>query len=167
MDKTVTDLALDVVAPDDAPMLTEQERTLVVSLARGMTLAQAARLAGYTQTTSAKKALERPHVASALGAMRNSLLASLGNAVTRENLTLMLFEAHRNAATATEQIAAIREIGKMHGLYEPERKVVDAHISGAVQHIRQLDDAELVRLAGLSTSDIDIEDADYTEVDDG
>ena len=80
---------------------------------------------------------------------------------TREKLASMLLQSYYKAATATEEIAAVREIGKLQGLYAPETQEVTLNLNNAKQ-LETLSDAELARLAGLDNPAI-IE-GDFEEV---
>jgi len=84
--------------------------------------------------------------------------------ITRDSLNQMLLEAHAKAANATEEIAAIRELGKMNGLYAPQQ-TVNMNLNTEVKSLRQLqqlNDHELLQMAG---GDIVLEPSDYEVVD--
>ena len=70
--------------------------------------------------------------------------------VTRNQLNVLLLAAHRKSATATEEVAAIRELGKLNGLYEAEKPDVTINIQQNIQKLEVLSDEELLRLAGQS-----------------
>jgi hypothetical protein len=111
-----------------------------------------------------KEKLQEQQVVTALTAARDRVEQHIGFSVTRENLTLMLLEAHGKAGTAMEEIAAIKELGKMHGIYEPEKKVVEHQKITRVEQLRTLSDADLTRLANLQLDSIDAEDGEFTEL---
>lgn len=70
-------------------------------------------------------------------------------AVTRESITKLFFEAHRKSGSSTEEVAALREIAKMHGLYEPQKiQTISVNINSE-RHIEAATDADLLKLAGL------------------
>lgn len=126
--------------------ITHQEEAFVTAVARGIPPSTAAETAGYPRAKAAKL-LQEPRVAEALALAREAMAARLGLAVTRDNLTLMLFEAHRRAGTATEEIAAIREIGKLNGLYAPDT-VVHQHTNYTrVEQLEGLPEEELLAMA--------------------
>ena len=60
----------------------------------------------------------------------------------RDQLTEMLLEAHSKASNTTEEVCAIRELGKLLGLYPATKKSVKK-----VHHIEELSDNELLRIA--------------------
>lgn len=149
-----------MLAVDTSSILTAQERQFVMFIGRGYRPSTAAREAGYSPT-NAPQLLQRRAIALAVAEIRELQNQQLSNAVTRENLTVMLFEAHAKAGSATEEIAAIREIGKMNGLYAPEK----------VQHevtenqLEQLSDQELMRLASMRLDSVSAEDADFAAIE--
>ena len=62
---------------------------------------------------------------------------------------MMILEAHKKAATATEEIAAARELAKLYGLNSPEKQVVVNYNVSRVEQLETLPDHELARIAGL------------------
>ena len=60
----------------------------------------------------------------------------------REQLVQMLLAAHCRATSATEEIAAIRELGKLLGLYPATKKTVTK-----TRQIETLSDAELFKIS--------------------
>jgi len=68
--------------------------------------------------------------------------------ITKNQLNLLLLEAHKKSATATEEVAAIRELGKINGLYEKTEPDITINIQQNVHKLEVLSDAELLRLAG-------------------
>lgn len=70
---------------------------------------------------------------------------------TREQLTNMLFESYHKAGSTMEEVAAIREIGKLNGLYksDEQRNGVTINQIGNIQNVRQLErlsEAELLQI---------------------
>jgi len=131
----------------DITPLTAQQEQFVLYVLRGFTPPQAAKAAGYkSHTHSARSLMELDKVQAILSHLRSEELDNIK--VTRDKLTIMLFEAHRKSATATEEITAVRELGKMHGLYEPEKVQTQSLHLHKVEQLERLDDAELVKLAG-------------------
>ena len=63
----------------------------------------------------------------------------------------MFLEAYNNAETATEQIMAARELGKLHGHYAPTKTETKHEHSGAIEHnhdMREISTARLLEAAG-------------------
>ena len=80
--------------------------------------------------------------------------------INRGLITNMLLDAYEEADTSNEMIKAATELGKLHGLYAPEKAVT---ITGT------FDDASK-QIAAMSSSDLqrllaDVEDAETTEVE--
>jgi|SRR5690554_6644138 len=142
--------------------LDHQEARLVEEILRGVPLIPAAKAAGIKRS-EAHEVVARPHVAQTLAYLRDQY-AQEQVVVNRDMLNMMLLEAHGKAATATEEIMAIRELGKMNGCYEPEkREVVRRDMS--YEQVRQLDTEELIRLAEEDDLDPAI-DGEWEEVND-
>lgn len=143
--------------------LNHQEARLVEEILRGVPLIPAAKAAGIKRQES-HEVLARPHVAQTLAYLRDQY-AQEDVIVDRNKLNLMLFEAHSKAATATEEIMAIRELGKMNGCYEPEKRQVQVNQHMTYEQVQQLDTDELLRLAEEDGLDPAI-DGEYEEVAD-
>lgn len=60
---------------------------------------------------------------------------------TREYLTNLMFLSYHKSATATEEIMALREIGKLNGLYESDKMAKNVTINqiGNIQNVKQLE----------------------------
>jgi len=127
--------------------LTAQQEQFVLYILRGMAPTQAARGAGYKSPSStAGQLMQMDKIQAVLAHLRSEEMDSIK--VTRDQLTLMLFEAHRKSATATEEITAVRELGKMHGLYEPDKvQTQNLHLH-KVEQLERMDEDDLVKLAG-------------------
>ena len=131
--------------------LSSQEENCLLYHLRGMSEAEAARAAGYEDEQATARLLRREDARLILGYLRDK---TLGDArIDVERLTGMLLEAHRKSATATEEIAAVRELGKLHGLYPEQKKSPSVQINQQINvtnttQLKRLSDAELLRLAG-------------------
>jgi phage terminase small subunit len=124
--------------------LTNQQEQFVLGLLRGLRPASAARSAGYSQPAETSYSLlTNSKIKAILTHLKNEEFENIK--VNRDQLTMMLFEAHSKSATATEEIAAVREIGKMHGLYEPE-KVQSLNVNSNLENMA---DEDLVKLANM------------------
>jgi len=111
--------------------------------------AHAARLAGYPEDRAritAQRLLQHPGVKAVIAEERAKLAEQWG--IKRDQLVSMLLESHRKAASSTEEIAAIREIGKLLGLYAPEHKEV-TNRSTDIHLIEQMSDEDLLHTVGL------------------
>lgn len=137
--------------------LTSQEEQFVIYKARGLSTLVAGRSAGYTPE-QAEELLLNPDIAL----MVEYLLARNNRQVeiTRDMLNVMLLEAHRKSATATEEIMAARELGKLNDLYpDPKRASVEININKKAElterHIKDMPEERLLELVG-DTIDLDL-----------
>lgn len=113
--------------------------------------APAARAAGYANSGSrvrAHRLLRMPAVQQAIQTEQERLQQE--NQFTVDKAVTLLFEAHRKAATVTEEISAIREIGKLLGLYAPKRKEQEVVATEITQKLEHLSDKELMQIVSSS-----------------
>lgn len=113
-----------------------------------------ARLQGLTQGASAKVAgvkngthMERhPGVRAAL---KWAITESFGNVedIGKNDVLQGMKDAVESAATSGELVMAWREIGKLIGAYEPERKILEVH-DYTKEELKALKDEDLLRMAG-------------------
>lgn len=143
--------------------LDPQEARFVEEMLRGAPLLVAAKNAGIKRD-AANEVAARPHVAETLAYLRDQYARSQ-LVVNRDMLNLMLMEAHAKSATATEEVMAIRELGRMNGCYEPEKREVVSHKHMTYEQVRNLDTDQLLELAEDDGIDPDIEDADWESMD--
>lgn len=145
--------------------LTGQQEMFVLHYMRGQSIAAAERAAGYSAGWG-RRLLALPSVQHVIEYLREKTFRDIR--VDREQLTQMLFEAHQKSANATEEVMCIRELGKMHGLYESDNqkgtKIIngDVHVTN-IKQIERASDKELLELAGSS---ITLDPADYEVVSD-
>lgn len=103
------------------PKLTAQQSQLIMSLRQGMPLLVAARTANMSY-----EAAERFCMESEKGIAALNFSASLNQAqlqVTRDLITVQLYEERARSSTAMEGIKALTEIAKINGLYETKISV--------------------------------------------
>lgn len=124
--------------------LTQQEKAFVFNFVRTRSIPAAADVSGIPKA-DALVLLEQDKIKNACEFYDEATVSKIK--VDRNKLTNMLFEAHRHSATATEEIAAIREIGKMNGLYEPEKTVAITANYTKVEQMESLSDEELLELS--------------------
>ena len=149
--------------------LTQMQRSYVDNRLQGLNPQAAAKAAGYASEATQGYQLERnPTIKSVLTMASQQVLRRM--TLTRADVLAGLQDAVNTAATATELVAAWREIGKILGVYEPER----------VEHIHKLEDmtrekltsmsdAELLKHAGeadFRLTDDDVIEAEYEELSD-
>jgi hypothetical protein len=83
--------------------------------------------------------------------------------VNRALITGMLVEAYEIAETANEVVNVAKELGKLHGLYEPEKTVTLNVSSGDInKQLQQMSTEELQRLLGTPSDEIILE-GEYSE----
>lgn len=128
------------------PFLTSQEQTFCKRVAQGMQPELAGRESGLTKKQWAEL-LTRDNIQNTLAILKNQVQEYMKVDVTTDLLNSMLFEAHATAATSTEKISAVRELGKMNGLYAPEKKEIDITTNKKMAQLESLTDDELVRRA--------------------
>mgnify|MGYP006413109861 FL=1 len=85
--------------------------------------------------------------------------------ITRNQLNLLLLEAHKKSANSTEEVAAIRELGKINGLYEKEAPDITINITQDIRRLEVMSDADLLTLAGQDTELLTNEPLDYEVVE--
>lgn len=76
---------------------------------------------------------------------------ALGGEVTRETVLEGLLDATKSAATSAEQTMAWREVGKLLGLYEPDRSELVVKTM-TEDRLKTVSDKELLGMQGNETS---------------
>lgn len=133
---------------------TAQQEQFILQYMRGLKPAAAARAAGY-EASYGSVLLGQEKIQRAIDLLRDQKFTDVR--VTRDILNSMLFEAHAKSATATEEIFAIKELGKMNGLYESDKQRgagVQINIGSQVLNHKQIErmgDQQLLEIAGLDT----------------
>lgn len=98
--------------------LSDEQRVYVQARLEGQSPYKA--VEGMGKPRNSWRILENhPAVVQALKAAREECIKATG--VTRERVSQMLLDAYENATTTMEQVAAARELGKLHGLYEAQK----------------------------------------------
>lgn len=91
----------------------------------------------------------------------NSLSRRQRIQINRGLVTNMLLDAYDTAESANEMVNAARELGKLHGLYEPEKSVViNGDLNEAAKQLSSMSTAELERLASVTTEMVAVETPD-------
>lgn len=147
--------------------LTEMQRLYVRARLQGLSKVASATAAGCANPGNNWNKFENSAaVKEAIRAGTEALARDI--MFTRKKAHELLEEAHRNAATATEQILAIREMIKLHGVAAPEVKELRHQVTGKVEHeqVKSLSDADLLRLARLPDDKVpQVLEAEYEVVD--
>ncbi len=70
--------------------------------------------------------------------------------VTRDQMTLLMLESHKKSINAAEEIMALKEISKLHRLYEtkPFIQINNVNIANNEKKLSLLSDEQLLQLAG-------------------
>lgn len=122
-----------------------KQRIFVEARLRGMEPAAAARAAGL------ERHYETVHPEITAIVAEYAAQEAPRMSMTRERLTEMLLDTYRNAATAGEQVAAVRELGKLHGLYAPQKLQVENNVNvndaRSVQDLRHMTIEQLEQLS--------------------
>lgn len=135
-----------------------QQRALMLHL-RGLNRKSISKAIGeefeeYKTTNSVVAWLKSPTALALVDMFRARELKDVR--ASRDHLTELLFQSYHKAGSALEEVAAIREIGKMHGLYKEEEMKVQARAgviinqTKNVTNIRQLEklsEDELMQIA--------------------
>ena len=152
--------------------LSSQEERFVLFKMQGMSNPQAEKAVGAKAGYGARL-MRRADVKVVIEYLREKEFDEVR--VSRGKLTTMLLEAHAHAGTATEEILAIKELGKMHDLYgdeiakrESRQGNTTINIEGdlTVKQISGMSDEQLAQIAG-GVIDLDPENYKVINQDDG
>lgn len=128
---------------------TAQMNQALMYYLHGYSVTKAANMAGYTSSSSLSQFINSEAGQVVLDHIRKQQFDEIS--ITRELLNTMLLDAHSNAGSATEQIMAIRELGKLNDLYPGSRSQVDIVVTKNIDNLKQLQRLpveELMKLAG-------------------
>ncbi len=146
--------------------LTLQQKRYVEARLQGLNQRAAANAAGAKALKSGMymQSLERnPKVRAAIRYLIKESMQSVEELTKSDVLTGMM-DAVNAAATATELVQAWREVGKLLGAYEPEKRILEIH-DYTKDELKQLSDQDLQKLAGDKMQNINLPEADYQEVE--
>lgn len=158
---TVGVVAQSVYSTKGLKNLSRQKEMYCFHLASGASPEVAGKAVGATEKELTEWQQDKDIKALLAGIEENQ---KRGMTFTREKLSLMLLESYYKAGTATEEIAAVREIGKLQGLYSPEIQEVTVNVNN-VKQLETMTAEELAKLAGLDNPSV-IE-GDFKEVSNG
>jgi len=129
--------------------LTPKERIYVESRLAGMTQVGSAAAAGYSDPqANATKLEKKPLIVAAMLAAMEKTAEEVG--FSRKEAHDMLMNAYMSAATAAEQIQAVKEMINLHGLAQPKKIEVDHKHQGRIS-LEQMETSQLVKLAGMES----------------
>ena len=125
-------------------MLSTKEQLYVDARVSGHPPEKSARIAGFDQPRKKSRELEQSeHIVFAIRATLRVLSAR--QAFTREDIAAGIMDGINVASTASEVIMGWREIGRLYGLYAPEKKEVTTRD----EKIERLSDEELASMAAI------------------
>jgi len=143
---------------EDLKTITPQEQKILIFFYRGM----------HPRTIAIQTGASRDRIDSLINSDRGQrVLEALAErdtrdlAITRERLTAMLLDAHSHSATATEEISAIRELGKLHDLYLDNKKQIDINVNQKITNYTQIERATEEQLIELAGETIDLDPDSY------
>jgi len=145
-------ISLTLAEQESGVFLTSQEKAFCKGVAQGQPPAIVAKTIGLTPQKLWMDWMERKDITHVLALLKHQVDQFMGVEVTRELLNTMLFEAHATSATSMEKIAAVRELGKMNGVYAPEKKEITLQAVTKVEQLESMTDAELVERAGFDVT---------------
>ncbi len=93
----------------------QYEKAIMYFLRGGYTALEAARAAGFSNPNLFRQFIDSDVGEAVVSYIRQREFKEIR--VTRESLTDMLLESYYLAGSAAEKIMAVKELGKMHGLY--------------------------------------------------
>lgn len=153
--------------------ITSQQEKFVHLVISGMAIGAAAVAVGATPSAGSAWGRD-PRIKSVMEHLRAKNREQLG--FTIETAHTMLMEAWTNCADATEQVAVVRELVKLHGVAAtPKPQEINVNVMGPKQ-IERATDAQLLEVAGMSLDDLmpqrkikapppsEVVDAEYVEV---
>lgn len=141
--------------------LTATQRRYVEARLSGLGKVASAAAAGAAQPRTECTRLEQNEKVQAALVERMTAVADEVD-FSRKEAHQMYMDAYQNAETATEQIAAVNAMVKLHGLEKPKELVVQ-HNHNHTGQIEHMPTDELMKLAGMETA-LAIE-GEYEEVE--
>ncbi|HIG43913.1 MAG TPA: hypothetical protein EYQ14_25785 [Gammaproteobacteria bacterium] len=141
---------------DPKGKLTQQQERFVFLVSSGVPAKAALAGAGYGKTVTPSSILRLEAVKKSLQFVKEQEANQIF--VNRDKLTTMLFAAHAKSINATEEISAIRELGKLHDVYEQAKEDRKSTLHTAVQinhnNVAKLSDQELLKIAQMASTEL-------------
>lgn len=154
---------------DVGPVLTEKnpyteltvvQRRYVEARLQGLTIGAAGKAAGCSSPQHASVMERSPKVRKAIKFLVRDSTRNVEELSKSDVMTGML-DAVEAAATASELVLAWRELGKLIGAYEPEKKILEIH-DYTRDELKAMSDEDLLRLSGNKYRDVI--DAEFEEI---
>ncbi|MBS0453979.1 MAG: terminase small subunit [Proteobacteria bacterium] len=126
--------------------LTQQQKLFAQFHAQGDSIPNALVRAGYdnTSTSYGYRLVQMPNIQAAIATERAKFEAA--NDLTRKDVFEMLKEAYDMAKLTSEpasMVAAAREIGKMAGYYEPQKREINVNLTGSMAQLNAMSTEQL------------------------
>ena len=152
----------DLVLTDRNPYseLTLNQKRYVEARLQGLTAAAAERAAGICKTNTSTE--KNPKIRAAIRYLIRESTASVEE-LTKSDVMTGMMDAVNSSATAAELVMAWREIGKLIGAYEPEKRILEIR-DYTQDELRSVPDKDLLKLAGGKMQGA--VDADFEELTD-
>lgn len=138
------------------------QRRYIEARMQGLAISAAGKAAGCTTLQQSSELERSPKVRAAIkylvkDSTRNVLELSKSDVMTG------MLDAVEAAATASELVLAWRELGKLIGAYEPEKKILEIH-DYTRDELKAMKDEDLLRLSESKYRDVI--DAEFEEIKD-
>jgi hypothetical protein len=140
--------------------LTLQQKNYVEARMQGLIPAAAGRAIGAPATVVHTQLERNPKVRAAIRWLIRESTKSVKE-LTKDDVMTGMLDAVEAASTAAELVMAWRELGKLIGAYEPEKKILEIH-DYSKDELKELSDKDLLQLAGGRMQDVI--DGEYEEV---
>ena len=132
--------------------LTDKQHAFALALGQGDSIPAAIIRAGFadSSTTFGYRMAKMPNIQAAVAFERARFEQQ--NKIKRQDVFDMLKDAFDTAKLMSEpasMVAAAREIGKMAGYYEPQKKVIDINLNtgkGTVAELSRMSDEQLIEV---------------------
>lgn len=139
-----------------------RERIYVENRLQGLSMTASAAAAGYKHPDRRGTELEkRERIQLAIVRASQEIADEVG--FSRREAHDMLLDAYRNAATAAEQIQAVKEMINLHGIAAPKQVEVKHDHTGVVS-LERMETSDLMKLADMGDLTLEGEFEDMTDV---
>lgn len=128
--------------------LTDRQKAFAVARARGESVPNAMAEAGYNEQPSYGYRLDKMPNVQALIRQEAAKYAEASNMTRKKVIDMQLeaFEMAKIMAEPATMVAAAREVGKICGLYEPQKIEVTSTVKHELHRFSELDDTELLKI---------------------
>lgn len=134
------------VSPDKP--LTDRQKAFAIARARGESVPNAMAEAGYNEQPSYGYRLDKMPNVQALIRQEAAKYAEVSNMTRKKVIDMQLeaFEMAKIMAEPSTMVAAAREIGKICGLYEPQKIEVTSTVKHELHRFGQMSDEDLLKI---------------------